>query len=319
MNGHGSVPLIANMYAMGARDIDLTKIKNEMIHTADNKYRNGDEYIHFGYVPDRPAPHNYSVSQTLEYSIADIGLAQVCLADGDQENYERFLSRSQNVFNLFNPETGYLQRKDSLGNWVLPFDKSEENGFNEGNSAQYTWNVPHNMPELVERIGGPEKTIKRLDEFTSQILTDGWNVNKPYYWPGNEPGFVVPFVYTYAGAHEKTQSSIRRVVSEIFRNAPDGMPGDDNLGATSAMNLFFQLGLFPLKPGVPEFCITGTLYDSVKIHLDNGSEIHITSNGDPWTSPIKSIKVNGQILNEPFLDIAEIIDKPGKIRIECEY
>jgi predicted alpha-1,2-mannosidase len=319
MNGHGSIPLIANMYAMGARDIDLTKIKNEMIHTADNKYRNGDQYIRFGYVPDRPAPHNYSVSQTLEYSIGDFGLAQMCLADGDMENYERFMARSQSVFNLFNEDIGYLQRKDSLGNWVFPFNRAEENGFNEGNSAQYTWNIPHMMDELVVRIGGPEKAIERLDEFTSVIITEGWPVDQPHYWPGNEPGFVVPFVYTYAGAHEKTQELIRYVSSNIFRNAPDGMPGDDDLGATTAMNLFFTLGMYPLKPGVPEFCLTGVLYDSVTIRLDNGSEIHITSKGNPWTSSIKSIKVNGEPLDEPFLNIAQIIEKPGKTRIEYEY
>jgi len=318
MNGHGSVPLIANMYAMGARDIDLTKIKNEMIRTADTKYRNGDEYIRYGYVPDRPAPHNYSVSQTLEYSIADFGLAQICLAANDIKNYERYLARSQSVFNLLNPETGYLQRKDSIGNWVLPFDKAEENGFNEGNPAQYTWNIPHNMPELVQRIGGNDKTIERLNEFTSQILQDGWNVNKPYYWPGNEPGFAVPFVYTYAGAPNKTQALIRKVVSDIFRNAPDGMPGDDDLGATSGMSLFFTLGIYPLKPGVPEFCLTGSLYESVKIKLDNGSEINIKTSGNPWSS-IKTIKVDGKTLEEPLLDIANIIEKPGKIKIEYEY
>lgn len=319
MNGHGSVPLIANMYAMGARDIDLSKIKNEMIHTADNKYRNGGQYIRYGYVPERPEPQNYSVSQTLEYSIGDFGLAQMCLADGDQENYERYLSRSQSVFNLFNSETGYLQRKDSIGKWIFPFDKSEENGFNEGNSAQYTWNIPHDMPELVQKIGGSEKTIRRLDEFTSKILLDGWNVNKPYYWPGNEPGFVVPFVYTYAGAPEKTQSLIRKVVSEIFRNAPDGMPGDDDLGATSGMSLFFTLGMYPLKPGVPEFCLTGSLYKEVSIKLDNGSQINMTTTGDPWSSPLKKIKVDGKILEEPFLNIAHIIEKTGKINIEYEY
>ena len=319
MNGHGSVPLIANMYAMGARNIDLTRIKDEMIHTADNNYRNGDQYIRFGYVPDRPAPWNYSVSQTLEYSIGDFGLAQLCLADGDMENYERFMARSRSVFNLLNKETGYLQRRDSLGNWVFPFDRAEENGFNEGNSAQYTWNIPHMMDELVEHMGGPEKTIERLDEFTSVIITDGWPVDQPHYWPGNEPGFVVPFVYTYAGAHKKTQELIRYVSSNIFTNAPDGMPGDDDLGATSAMNLFFNLGMYPLKPGVPEFCLTGALFDKVKIRLDNGSEIIITSNGDPFSGPIKNITVNGNSLVEPFLNIAEIIDNPGTIRIEYKY
>lgn len=319
MNGHSSVPLIANMYAMGARDIDLTRIKEEMIRTADNNYRNGDQYIRFGYVPDRPAPWNYSVSQTLEYSIGDYGLAQMCLADGDMGNYERFLARSRSVFNVFNDDIGYLQRRDSLGNWMFPFDRAEENGFNEGNSAQYTWNIPHMMDELVKRMGGPEKAIQRLDEFTSVIITEGWPVDQPHYWPGNQPGFVVPFVYTYAGAHEKTQELIRHVSSSIFTNAPDGMPGDDDLGATTAMNLFFNLGMYPLKPGVPEFCLTGSLFDKVRINLDNGSQIIITSNGDPYSGPIQKIIVNAKTLKEPFLNIEDIISNRGKITIEYKY
>ncbi len=318
MNGHSSVPLIANMYAMGARDIDLTRIKDIMIWTADNKYGFGDQYIRFGYVPERESRWNYSVSETLEYSIGDHGLAQMCLADGDMENYERFMERSRSVFNVFNEEIGYLQRRDSLGNWVFPFDRAEENGFNEGNSAQYTWNIPHMMDELVKRMGGPEKAIERLDEFTSEIITDGWPVDIPHYWPGNQPGFVVPFVYTYAGAHEKTQELIRYVSSSIFKNAPDGMPGDDDLGATSCMNLFFTLGMYPLKPGVPEFCLTGSLYDRVKISLDNGSEIHIHSQGNPW-STLKAIKVNGKKLDEPFLNINDIIENQGVLTIEYEY
>jgi predicted alpha-1,2-mannosidase len=319
MNGHSSVPLIANMYAMGAKDIDLTKIKDVMIWTADNKYRFGNEYIRYGYVPDRSPPHNYCVSETLEYSISDYAIARMCLDDGDSENHQRFMARSQSVFNKFNDEIGCLQRKDRNGNWVFPFDPSEENGFNEGNSAQYTWNIPHAMDQLVERMGGSEKTIERLNEFTSKFLIDGWPVDQPYYWPGNQPGFVVPFVYTYAGAHDKTQQLIRRVSSTIFGNAPDGLPGDDDLGATSAMNLFFTLGMYPLKPGVPEFCLTGTLFERVKIKLDNGSEIIAKSNGDPFAGPFQSVTVNGERLTQPFINIAEIITNPGKLIIEYEY
>ncbi len=318
MNGHSSVPLIANKYAMGARDIDLEKIKDVMIWTADNKYRNGDEYIRYGYVPDQPGS-NYSISQTLEYSIADYGIAQMSLAAGDMENYERFMARSRSVFNKFNEETGYLQRKDRDGNWVFPFDRADQNGFNEGNSAQYIWNIPHMMDELVERMGGPEKAIDRLDEFTSRILMGGWHVADTYYWPGNQPGFVVPFVYTHAGAHDKTQELIRRVSTTIFKNTPDGLPGDDDLGATSAMNLFFTLGMYPLKPGVPEFCLTGALFDKVRIRLDNGSEIIAESIGDPFSGPIQSITVNGNELEEPFFNIEDIVKNPGKIVINYYY
>ncbi len=319
MNGHSSVPLIANMYAMGARDVNLTKIKDVMIWTADNKYRRGEQYIKYGFVPDRPAPHNYSVSETLEYSIADYGLAQICLADGDSVNYARFLTRSENIFNLFNTELGYLQRKDLNGNWVFPFDRAEENGFNEGNSAQYTWNIPHRMDKLVEKMGGNEMAIDKLDEFTSEIIVDGWPVDQPHYWPGNQPGFVVPFVYTYAGAPEKTQELVRYVSSNIFRNAPDGMPGDDDLGATSAMNLFFMLGMYPLKPGEAEFMLTGSLFEEVKIKLDNGSIINIVTEGDSFNSNIKEIIVNGNKHENWHFDISEIIKKQKELELKFKY
>ncbi len=195
----------------------------------------------------------------------------------------------------------------------------KENGFNEGNSAQYIWNIPHAMDALVERMGGPEKAIERLNEFTSKFLIDGWPVDQPYYWPGNQPGFVVPFVYTYAGAHDKTQQLIRDVYTTLFMNAPDGLPGDDDLGATSGMNLFFMLGIYPLKPGVPEFCLTGTLFERVRIKLDNGSEIIAKSKGDPFSGPFQSVTVNGEKLTEPFIDIEEIIVNPGRLIIEYEY
>jgi len=264
MNGHSSVPLIANIHAMGARNIDLPRIRDVMIWTADNKYRQGDGYIRYGYVPDRSPPNNYCVSQTIEYSIADFGIAQVCLRAGDMKNHERFLVRSRSVFNKFNDDIGYLQRKDRDGNWV-------------------------------------------------------WPVDQPHYWPGNQPGFVVPFVYTYAGAHDKTQALIRHVSSTIFKNAPNGLPGDDDLGATSAMNLFFTLGMYPLKPGVPEFCLTGTLFDRVRIRLDNGSEIIAESTGNPLSGPIRSIEVNGKRLEKPFLHIEEILEKAGRLYITYSY
>ncbi len=319
MNGHQSLPLIANLFAMGARNIELEKIKDIMIWTADNKYRNGNEYIKYGYVPNSKSSHNYSVSETIEYSIADYGIAQICLAVGDSVNYKRFMMRSENIFNLFNPDIGFLQRKNADGKWVFPFDKADDNGFNEGNSAQYTWNIPQHMDKLVEKMGGYEQTISKLNEFTSKILIDGWPINDPYYWPGNEPGFVVPFVYTYAGNPEKTQELVRYVSTKIFKNAPDGLPGDDDLGATSAMNLFFKLGMYPLKPGKAEFILTGCLFDKVIFKLDNGSKLILISNGDPFSGPVKEILVNDKKLDGLFLDLTPIIVSKSDLILKYNY
>lgn len=79
-----------------------------------------------------------------------------------------------------------------------------------------------------------------------------------------------------------------------------------------------MLGMYPLKPGVPEFVLTGSLYDRVKIKLNNGSEIHIHSSGDPW-SVLENIIVDGKSLEDPFLNIDGIIENKGVITIEYEY
>ena len=320
MNGYSGLPLIANLYAFGGRDIDLETIKNKMVWAADHKYSHGDDYIKYGYVPDYESNYNYSVSMTLEYAIDDFSVAEMCKYAGDSVNYHRFLKRSLGVFKLFNTKTGYLQRKDKGGNWVEPFDSASEIGFNEGNAAQYTWNIPHALNRLVEEMGGNKKTIQRLDYFTSRILTEGWNVDVPFFWPANQPSFIAPFVYSYAGAPEKAQALIRHSLNTIFSNSPGGLPGNDDLGATSAMYLFEVAGVYPLVPGVPEFTLTGCLADRIRFRLDNGGSLTIVShrsNGSVAT--VKQIKINGKSSDSYFMKIDDLINNGKDITVEFFY
>lgn len=320
MNGYSGLPVVANLYAFGGRNVDLKTVKDRMIWAADNKYPRGDKYIKYGYVPDYKSPHNYSVSMTIEYSIDDYSVAQMCKYAGDNAEYQRFLSRSDNIFNLFNEENGYLQRKTAEGEWVTPFDSSSKIGFNEGNSAQYTWNIPHNLPKLIKKIGGKEKTIERLDYFTSRILRDGWNIEVPFYWPANQPSFIAPFVYTYAEAPEKARKLIRRSITSIFSNSPDGLPGNCDLGATSAMYLFQVAGMYPLKPGVPEFTLTGSLVEKLEFQLDNGSKITIkTEKEDLNKNHINTVKLNGKKHDSFNVNIENLVESPSDLNIEFVY
>ena len=320
MNGYSGLPLIANLYAFGGRNIALKKVKDKMVWAADHKYGRGDEYIKYGYVPDYDGPYNYSVSMTLEYATDDYAVSQMCKFAGDSANYHRFLKRSNGVFQLFNDKTGYLQRKTSHGKWVTPFDSSSDAGFNEGNAAQYTWDIPHNIPELIRRMGGNRKTVEKLDYFTSRILTKGWNVTVPFYWPSNQPSFLAPVIYNYAGAPEKAQALIRKSVTSIFRNSPDGLPGNDDLGATSAMFLFQAAGIYPVVPGKPEVTITGTTLNKIEFLLDNGSKITIdTKRDNPENEVIKTIKINGQVSNSYFVSLEDVITKRSELHIELDY
>ena len=203
---------------------------------------------------------------------------------------------------------------------MVPFDSASDAGFNEGNAAQYTWDIPHNIPELIRRMGGNRKTVEKLDYFTSRILTKGWNVTAPFYWPSNQPSFLAPVIYNYAGAPEKAQALIRKSVTSIFRNSPDGLPGNDDLGATSAMFLFQAAGIYPVVPGKPEVTITGTTLNKIEFLLDNGSKITIdTKRDNPENEVIKTIKINGQVSNSYFVSLEDVVTKRSDLHIELDY
>ena len=79
------------------------------------------------------------------------------------------------------------------GTWVEPFnprDSQDLNDFAEASSWIYSWFVPHDVPGLIELLGGPEIFRTKLDEY----FAGG------YHDASNQPGFHVPYLYNYAGA-----------------------------------------------------------------------------------------------------------------------
>ena len=46
--------------------------------------------------------------------------------------------------------------------------------------------------------------------------------------------FGAAWVYAFAGAPARTQAVVQRVENELFTAGPGGLPGNDDLGATSA-------------------------------------------------------------------------------------
>ena len=118
MNGYSADPFIANVYAFGGRNFDIEALKDKMVYTAKQystcKDSRGwtaiEDYIETGYVPGGKNS-DPSASMTIEYSIDDFSIAQICKTTGDYENYEYFLRRSQNVFNLINPSTRSEERR----------------------------------------------------------------------------------------------------------------------------------------------------------------------------------------------------------------
>ncbi len=294
MNGYSGLPWIANAHAFGARDYDQSAMKDTLVWAADKFYDQGESYRTRGYVARSDDQWEFSVSRTLEYSIDDFSLAQLCRRLGDRATADRLQQRGQNVFNLLDPKTRYLRSRLADGSWATPFQPTGESGFNEGNSTQYTWSVPQNVAELINRMGGEEVAERRLDAFCSKVLVDGWNTQEPYFWISNEPCFGVPFVYHWLGRPDKTQEVLRRVAA-VFNATPDGLPGDDDVGATSAYLIWISIGLYPAIPGTGGFVITAPLVDRAKLQLADGHTLVIEAHHDVKGGDIiQSVELNGK-------------------------
>lgn len=297
MNGYSTFPFIAAMYAMGARDFDLQASKDMMkkVSTSYLKCKGYqgwvclDDYMRYGYVPvDR---HGHGASMTLEYCIDDFSIAQICKAAGDSSAYSYYMDRAQNFENIFDKETRLFRPRKQDGSFLSPFTETGTDGYNEGNAIQYFWSVPHNMDAVISLAGGRKFVEDRLDAFTSKI-NRGWAPDQPYYWLGNEPCFGSAFVYNYLGKPWKSQILVRKVLSS-FNDTPDGLPGDDDAGAMSALYVFSAIGLYPCIPGIGGFTVTGPLFDRVQIKTGKGKVLVITAQNAPTVNPyIQSVRFN---------------------------
>ena len=319
MSGYPAAPFIASAYAFGARDFDVEGLTAVMADSGKhNRYWGRNAHVTWSYLEDYkkngyyPADCGiaYSLSQNVEYAIADFSIARMCRAVGDDENYQYFLDRSQSVFKLIHPEEKYLWPRLKDGSWKKEFDPYGKAGCQEGTSTHYTWGIPHNLGQLIQDIGGAEAAEERLDKFMSKIAF-GYDYGNPYYLAGNEPCFGVVPVYNWIGRPWKAQKHMRRVMDASFRNIPKGIPGDDDSGAMSAWYVFAALGLYPEIPGVGGFAVTGPLFSRIIINLDGDRTITMNAKNAAGNAPyIHSMSLNGAPFEKTWLSIEQLTGQP---------
>jgi hypothetical protein len=62
----------------------------------------------------------------------------------------------------------------------------------------------------------------------------------------NEPGFLLPVLYNYAGRPDKTPTSSPLNWRSAFTDQRAGIPGNDDSGAMSSWLIFNSLGFYPV-------------------------------------------------------------------------
>ena len=244
-----------------------------------------------GYLPaDKVAE---SASSTLEESYDDYAVAQVARAIGNTKDYAFFLRRSLDYRKLFNPARGFMQARNADGSWASPDD-----GWTEGDQWVYLFAPLHDIPGVVQLLGGPHAAAAKLDAH----FDGGHNHHD------NEPSHHYAYLYDYAGEPWKTQARVRAIAGEAYSNTPEGILGNEDCGQMSAWYVFSALGFYPLNPASGEYLIGSPLFARTTLDLPKGKRFTIAARGNSAANPyIQSAVLNGKPLAVPVLTHEQIV------------
>ena len=289
-----------------------------------------------GEMETAPEVHHFErrqpVAVTLGTSYDQWCLAKIAEELGKTEEAEYFMKASFNYRNLYNSETKFFHPKNAAGDFIEPFDYKFSGGmgargyYDENNAWTYRWDVQHNIPDLIQLMGGNESFVMEMEAmfaeplgrskyaFYAQLPDQTGNVGQ--FSMANEPSFHIPYLYNYAGHAWLTQKRIRKLLQEWFRNDLMGVPGDEDGGGMSSFVVFSAMGFYPVTPGNPVYSIGSPMFKHVSIDLGKGKTFVIEApKASRENKYIQSATMNGEELNSPFIGHEDLMND-GKLVLE---
>ncbi len=347
MNGNHIVASFLDAHRKGIEGLDLKGIFNLALHTTRTKSILPDTicesgelsnfYLKNGYIPaikeGETETHQevnkrmlrQAVSVTTATAYDDWCLSQIADIIGEKEKSEKLLNQSYNYRNLIHPKTKFLHPKDKDGNFIkdVNYSTSGGNGFRyyytENNAYLCRWDVEHNMPDLINQIGGYKAFETALDEMFSKsipvsklvfVMKGGQNHTGIVgnFSMANQPAMRIPYLYNSALTPWKTQKMVRSLLDNWFRNDIIGLPGDEDGGATSSFVIFSQLGFYPTNIGYPIYDFGTPFFEKAVIHLPNGKDLTlIAKNVSSKNKYIKNIFIDGKVYDKTWISHKDLI------------
>ncbi len=307
MIGYHAVPVIADAIHKKFTGFDYSKALEAAVQSASLDFRGLDHYMKYGYIPSEL--ENESVAKTMEYAIDDWCISQMASDLGKADLSAEYLKRSQSYRNLFDTTIMFVRGRMSDGSWRPDYDPlyshHTRSDFTEGNGWQYTWLAPHDVEGLVSLFGSREKFLQRLDSlFSVKDEVKGENASPDIsgligqYAHGNEPSHHIAYLFSMAGAPEKTQSMVRRIMSEMYTDNKDGICGNEDCGQMSAWYVFSAMGFYPANPADGKFILGSPVLDNAVLSLPGEKTFTVIAEGNS----AEKVNVSACFLNGVKLD-----------------
>lgn len=323
MVGDPAIPVVADAIVKSLQGFDREQAFEAIRQTAANPERGkGLRHTH-GYIPCNL--FNEAIAFDMEYALADGAAANAAQALGKPHDYEHFTRMSHSYRTYFDPSVGFIRGVDDKGDFRTPFNpynaSHRTNDYCEGNAWQYTWLVPHDINEYASLFGGVEACVARLDSlFLAPSNLDG-DASPDIsgligqFAHGNEPSHHILYLYTMLGQPHKTAMRVREVMNTQYRDTPDGLSGNEDMGQMSAWYILSALGLYEVEPASGRYWFGSPILDRAELTVEGGTFTIATINNSDENIYIKSIKLNGEPYTLPYITHADIV-KGGTLTFE---
>lgn len=176
MVGNPAISVLADAYVKGIRDYDTDKAYRLAVSTTE-RCDNGDRGYSIvsknknsGY--SGIAIEEYVISNTLEFSYNEWCLSMLDGMARHKEYSFKYGRRSQSYRNIFDSEKSWSRPRREDGSWERwPEEGRLKQWYEtaECNPYQQGWFVPHDIPGMIELMGGKGKVIKDMTVFFEKV------------------------------------------------------------------------------------------------------------------------------------------------------
>jgi predicted alpha-1,2-mannosidase len=312
--GSNANVVVADAFVKGLKGIDYptafqAMLKDASVPPADpqKEGRGGIlDYNSKGYVT---LADERSGSRTVEYAYDDFSIAEVACGLGHPDEAAVFARRSHNWENLWDKDLtvegfkGFLRPRNPDGSWAPPYmvvRGTWPDFFYEGDLWTYSVYAPQDMRRLITLAGGDKTFVQRLDNI----------FHRRHFDVTNEPGFLIPVMYNWAGRPDKTADVVNALLEKAFTDQRSGIPGNDDSGAMSSWFIFQSLGFYP-NAGQDFYLIGTPSFPEADIRLSSDKTLHIIArnmDSEHINRYIQSATLNGVPLQTSWFRHSQIIN-----------
>ncbi|MGB9406475.1 MAG: GH92 family glycosyl hydrolase [Terracidiphilus sp.] len=270
--------VIADAYVKGLTGIDYTTafqamLKNASVPPADPQKEGRGGILDYNTKGYLTLADERSGSRTVEYAYNDFAIAEVACGLNRPAEAKLFAARAHNWEHLWDKDLtvegfkGFLRPRNPDGSWAEPnllLRGEWPDFFYEGDLWTYSLFAPQDVRRLIALAGGNQMFVHRLD---SIFYREHFDVT-------NEPGFLIPVLYNWAGRPDHTAEVINELLEKAFTDQRTGIPGNDDSGAMSSWFIFQSLGFYP-NAGQDIYLIGTPSFPEADITLASGKTLRI--------------------------------------------